>query len=208
MNEHQSIKQFFEHIYLSEQVVFDETPDFDEISNKFSKQTMASDEQLRSLIINVVDAKKKALTKAIDVIESRIDLRKVNLTDIVPNTDIDPDHPIVNFSILVRDNGDVITGFKMEIGSNYLPTLNLDSRAVKNKAESSKSAYAMGIVNKLRTIEVDDFFQIDDVQKAMKRRNTYLNGIYKNVSKVVSDMSFVEVAMVKQILKTDYKGIK
>lgn len=208
MNEHQSIKQFFSHLYLNEQVVFDESPDFEEISNKFSKQTMASDDQLRTLIIAVVDSKKKALTKAIETLEDKIDTRKVNLVDISSDVESDPNHPIVSFSILVRDNGDIIPGFKMEIGENFIPTLNLDSRSIKNKAEKSKSAYAMGIVNKLKTVEVDEFFQIDDVQKATKRRNTYLNGVYKKMGKVISDMSFVEVAMVKQILKTDYKGIK
>jgi hypothetical protein len=204
----QSIRQFFDHLLLTEQVVFDDTPNFEEICEKFSKQTMASDEQLRTLIIGVIDSKKKALTKAIEVLEDKIDKKKISIIDIVPDTDTDPNHPIVLFSILIRDNGETITGFQMEIGENRIPTLNLDSRAIKNKAEKLKSAYATGIINKLRTIDADEFFQIDDVQRSTKRRNTYLNGIYKKVGKAVSDMSFVEVAMIKQILKTDFKGIK
>lgn len=208
MNEHQSIREYLSHIYLNEQVVFDETPNFDDISNKFSRQTMASDETLRGLVNNVVDAKKKALTLAIEIVEDNIDARKLSLTDIAPDTDTDPDHPIVSFSILTRDTGDVISGLKMEIGDNGTPVINLGSRTIKNQVEKSKSSYSNGIVDKLRLIETDEFYQIDSVQKALKKRNMYLNNVYKRVNKAISDMSFVEVSILKQILKSDYKGIK
>jgi len=60
----------------------------------------------------------------------------------------------------------------------------------------------------LKLVETDDFPQIDDVAKAVKRRNGYLNSVYKKVRSSISGMSFLEVSMLKQILKTDYKGIK
>jgi len=208
MNENNSIREYFNHLYLSEQVVFDETPNFDEISLKFSKQTMASDETLRGILSNVVNSKKKALTKAVEVLEERIDTRKINVVDIVADTDTDPDQPIVSFSILSRDNGETMSGFELQIGDNYIPALNLDSRTVKNAVEKSSAMYSVGLLAKLKLVETDDFPQIDDVAKAVKRRNGYLNSVYKKVRSSISGMSFLEVSMLKQILKTDYKGIK
>lgn len=208
MSEHNSIREYLNHLYLNEQVVFDETPNFEEISNKFSKQTMASDEALRTILSNVMSAKKKALTRAMEVLEERIDTRKINVVDVEADTETDPNHPIVSFSILSRDNGETISGFELQIGDNYIPTLNLDSRTVKNAVERSSAMYSVGLLAKLRLVETDDFSQIDDVSKAIKRRNGYLNSVYKKARGTISGLSFLEVSMLKQILKTDYKGIK
>jgi hypothetical protein len=203
-----SIKSYFEHI-LNEQVVFDSTPNFEEITARLSKQTLASNAQLRDLLDGVLFAKREALAKAIEIIEEKVDNRRIQVCGIKTDEETDVNNPVVYFSVELIDTGEVFAGFNLHVDyDDYMVKVNYDKAGQKNRLKNISSIYAKDVIDKLGSLESNELLEIDLVVKRVKKRDNYINSYYKKVDKLLSDMSYFEIALVKYILQNGYKGIK
>ena len=168
-----------------------------------SKETLMSDPKLKSILIKLVKSEAQILNKAADAVESILNKaggfkagnRKIKN---------DGEEVMVNLTINMVDAKKAIpAAIRIENGRPliFLPD---NSREELNDMGSPESKRLSG---ELMHIQETVLNKMDDILKASANRDKFLEKMESETHKFITDMSPLQIAMVKFILKLKYKGV-
>lgn len=191
--------------------VFEQSPtsrdsaNWDNLIARISHETLQSDPKLKQILDGVHQTRLHALQKALKALKSTLQQTKqFEIASHRLERDADGD-PALAFDVkMLRSNKKL--PFSLVIQHNK-PVLSIpdQTRDTLNSMASEDSKLLRAELMHTQETVFDD---MHDVVKAANRRDSYLKSLETNLDKIVSSMVPVQIAMLKNLLKQKYKGMR
>ena len=191
--------------------VFDQSPvsedslGWDSFVSKLSRETVFSDNKLKAILRNMAKAEAKLLGLAINAIKSALESGgQFSVIQGQASQDECGD-VFINFIVhLKEDNKKIKLGVKIE---NAKPLLVFpeEAREILNSLGTEGGKLLRAEIMHCQETVLDN---MDDVVKIVHKRNEYLRNLENKIDNIVSNMGPLQVALIKNILKSKYKGVR
>ncbi len=178
---------------------------WDDFVNKVTPETLHSDPKLKSILDEMQQSKVKVLKKAFDKI--RIILEKTKHFEVVDvKATRDPyGQPAAEFTVkMLGNNAAVCLGLEIHNG-RPLVCLPEETKQQLNSICNDESKLLRA---ELMHVQETEFDNMNDTIAVAKRRDKYLNSVMKELDKHVGGMVPMQIALLKNLLKAKYKGMK
>ncbi len=192
--------------------VFEQSPDSDEALNwenfvsKLSEEVVMSDNKLKNLILTLEKSKAKLLSKAMSSVKSVLEQAgnfKVGKSQLVKNPE--ENQPQVNFEVELKDNKiKLLFSIRIENGRPLL-LIPEEARAKLNSLGNEETKLLRAELMHAQETELDG---MDDTVRAASKRDAYLKTLEAKIDKVVNNLNLLELAILKNLIKMKYKGIR
>lgn len=212
-----SKKESFERLkqLIRENVVsymFEQQPNDEEsvrwqnIVNSISRQTLASDKKLQNILKSTSKKELEVLSSSMNLVRNVLNKTKsFKVKDIKPQTDPQTGDNKVQFSVELKDNKQTLNfGLKIQ---NARPVIQIpDETSQRLNALSNDESKLLRA--ELISIQEKDLDQMNDVFVASQKRDMYLSKLEKQIDNTLEEFSPVQIVLLKNLLKTKYKGVK
>jgi uncharacterized protein (DUF2132 family) len=191
--------------------VFEQSPTseadqgWDELVGRISNETLQSDPKLKGLIDAVRKAQVKILNKAANAIKKTLESTKAFVVRDVKAAK-GPDGALsVSLQVQMKESQKTLP-FLINVQHNK-PVIAFpeNSKAELNAMATDESKLLRAELLHAQETQLD---HMDDIVKAASKRNNYLGDMEKQLDKMVGGMVPLEIALLKNLLKVKYKGMK
>lgn len=191
--------------------VFEQSPTsedelgWEELITRISHETLQSDPKLAALIDATHKARIKVLNKAVDSVKKTLESTKAFTVDKIKASKDAEGKIVVNFVVLMKQAKKALP-FIIGIQHNK-PVISFpeESKAHLNAMATDESKLLRAELLHAQETLLDN---MDDIAKAASKRNRYLGDKEKQLDKMVRNMVPLEIALLKNLLKAKYKGMK
>lgn len=191
--------------------VFEQSPlDNDSVTwenflQKLSRQALMSDEKLKNILRNVAKAEIKILASSVAAIKQV--LESTGQFEIAQGkSDQDSEGNLfLGFMVSVPEAGKKIP-FAVKV-ENGRPLIHFPDQA---RAELNSMAGEEGKLLRAELMHIQETIldKIEDLSSATEKRNAYLKGMESQMDRILKNMDSLEIAMLKHVIKSKYKGVK
>jgi hypothetical protein len=178
---------------------------WDDFVNKITPETLHSDPKLKSILDEMQQSKTKVLKKAFDKL--RVILEKTKHFEVldVKGTRDPYGQPAAEFTVkMLGNNATVCLGLEIHNG-RPLVCLPEETKQQLNSICNDESKLLRA---ELMHVQETEFDNMNDTIAVAKRRDKYLNSVMKELDKHVGGMIPMQIALLKNLLKAKYKGMK
>jgi len=177
---------------------------WDKFIENLSNETLMSDQKLKNILKNLIASESKLLDGAYKQLESVLN-KTGNFRVKSPQKKNENSELVLTFNVEMKEAKKTLpVSIRVESGR---PLVHLpdDTRNELNSMGSPDSKLLNGeLVHVQETI----FNKMDDVVKIAEKRDNYLMRMEQEIDKLITDMSPLQISMVKFLIKTKYRGIK
>lgn len=178
--------------------------EWDSFLKGLSKQSIMADDKLKAVIVNLMKSEARILNKSMSIIKSR--LQKAGFE--VPKSKVSADNNIGRlrgefYVVLPEAKKTLPFGLRIENGRSLIFIPNETKQVLNTMATPESKAIRAELIY----TQENDLDQMDDVVQATAKRDKYFSGLEKDLDKVMTDLSPVELAVVRKLLKTKFKNV-
>lgn len=200
LSEGSSLSYVFEQSPLSNDSV-----EWENFLQKLSKQTILSDQKLRAILQNMAKSEIKLLVKSVAEIKSSLES---NGNFSIEQKKADQDEAgdlILNFEVKMGENNKKLTfAVKIDNGRPLIQFPEKSKMELNAMANDESKLLRAGLMYVQETV-LDN---MDDVLSITQKRDEYLKSLQQKIDKILSDLPPLEIAIIKDLLKNKYRGIK
>ncbi|MDP3763667.1 MAG: hypothetical protein Q8Q92_03400 [bacterium] len=210
------LSQVFQSILLNENVlsyVFEQpgstdVMEWDSFLKGLSKDAIMADDKLKKIITTLMKSEQRILQNSMRLVADR--LSKAGFEVGKSKVSASPENGRLRgeFYVELFDDGKdakEILGFGLRI-ENGRPLLFLPNET-KQKLNSMNTQNSKLLRSELLHIQETELDNIDDVVAATAKRDAYFTSLEKNMDKMMTDFSPVQLAVVKKLLKTKFRNV-
>lgn len=173
-----------------------------------SKQAIMSDDKLKKIIQGLMKSEQRILQSSMKIVKDR--LTKAGFEVGKSKISASPENGRLRgelYAELYDDAKDTkeVLGFGLRIESGR-PLIFIPNET-KQKLNSMNTQNSKLLRSELLHIQETELDNIDDVVNATAKRDQYFAGLEKNMDKMMTGFSPVELAMVKNLLKTKFRNV-
>ena len=190
--------------YVFEQPSNTDVLEWDNFLKSLSKDAIMADPKLKTVIVNLMKSEARILNKSMNIIKSR--LQKAGFD--VPKSKVSADNNIGRlrgefFVVLPEAKKTLSFGLRIENGRSLIFIPN-ETKQILNTLGTPESK---AIRAELIYTQENDLDAMDDVVNATAKRDKYFSGLEKDLDKIMTDLSPVELAVIRKLLKTKFKNV-
>lgn len=185
----------------------EEISDYDEFSQGISQDSILSDPKLHRLIKDIKDKEIKVLTLAYNKIKEKLGKSRwgYELLDKKITKDEQNRNAFI-FSISLPKTKNKLEGIILRL-TDGKPTIEL-SEQIKNILRQLNNDESKYLRAELIHLQEDELEKINTIALLIAKRDMYLADREKDLDDYVSQLTLLEVAILKRLLKNKYAGIK
>lgn len=218
-NKKQTSSESFEHDIVQDilsenslSYMFDQNPtsedsaSWEELVSRVNPETLQSDQKLRNLMQNLDKCRVKVLQLAMKSIDNV--LKKAGKFSILGGTKVKREENgelTLEFDVQIEDMNKALPLF-LHIRHNK-PLIGLPDLA-RNQLNSLPHDDAKMLRAELMHAQETELDRMDLAVKAAEKRDAYLRNVQDKMDKTVSSLSPMQIALLKNVLKLKYRGMK
>lgn len=192
--------------YVFEQSPLDnDTVTWENFLQKLSRQALMSDEKLKNILRNVAKAEIKILGSSVAAIKQV--LESTGQFEVAQGkSDQDSEGNLfLAFMVTVPEAKKKIP-FAVKV-ENGRPLIHFPDQA---RAELNSMVGEEGKLLRAELMHIQETVldKIEDLSSATEKRNAYLKGMESQMDRILKNMDSLEIAMLKHVIKSKYKGVK
>ena len=182
--------------------------EWDNFLKGLSRQAIMSDEKLKKIIVGLMKSERRILQSSMKIVKDR--LTKAGFEVGKSKISANPETGRLRgefFAEMFDDAKDAkeVLGFGLRI-ENGRPLIFIPNET-KQKLNSMNTQNSKMLRSELLHIQETELDQIDDVVNATAKRDQYFAGLEKNMDKMMTAFSPVELAMARQLIKTKFRNV-
>ena len=177
--------------------------DWDDYISRMSKTSLANDKKFQSLQKNIAKKTQDALENAFRAIAKSVNKKKVKLKNLGVKTAENKGKTYLAFSATIGNVAIEPIAIYIEGG---VPKIELSTQAkvALTKSEPSDSKLFRA---ELVTVQESILDNMDDLEKAIAARDKYLTSQEDGVDSLVTDLSPLQISLLKKVLVSKYRKI-
>lgn len=201
VRENSAISYVFENSPLSEDLM-----QWESLFSNLGRETVRSDPMMREILRNIAETEVRTLGKAMGTIKKVLEATNAFIVDYKdPERDPVSGGVQMNFEVGLKENNHVLEfGIKLENGKPLVMFPEYSRKALNTMANKESKLLRAELMHMQETV----FDYMEDVVKGVVERNNYLKSVQEKVSAALGEMNMLEVSMLKNVLKKNYRGIK
>lgn len=177
---------------------------WDRFVGSLSKESIMSDQKLKNILAVLQKSEMSLLNKAAKVLRDTLSKRGFEVKN-MKGVKTEDGSTAVKIHLFMPENKktiEIIVAIE-----NGKPLINLpdQTRTELNTIANDESKLLRAELIHVQEIELD---KMDDVVKASDKRDKYLSSLEGKVEKIVRNLGPLEVALLKNLLKQKYKGVR
>lgn len=179
--------------------------DWDEYVDRLSKQAVLSDKTLQSYQKKIAKRSEKALKDAVKSLQSALSPHGFDVDDKGVKRDTDENRMYVEISIEDKEGTAAVGPVYISMENGH-PEIEATGSA---KASLTRLDPERGKILRaeLITVQEEKLDNDDQVAKVVDKRDEYLSKMESRIDQTVSDMSALEITMLKRLLVKKYRKI-
>ena len=208
----EELVRMFQKILLSESVleyVFEQpsSPDvveWDNFLKGLSKQTIMSDQKLKKIIGGLMNAEARIISKSMGIVKDRLSKAGFEIKQPKVGAQQEAGRLRGDFYVKMKeDEKELPFGIRIENGRPliFIPD---ETRAQLNSSGTQESKLLRAELLSIQETVLDN---LDDVVNATSKRDQYFSNLEKTLDKMINNLSPVEIALARKLMKTKYKNV-
>ena len=194
--------------YVFEQPSNTDVLEWDNFLKGLSKDAIMADPKLKNIITGLMKSEQRILQNSMKIVKDR--LTKAGFEVGKSKVSANPENGRLRgefYCELYDDGKDAkeVLGFGLSI-ENGRPLLFIPNET-KQKLNSMNTQNSKLLRSELLHIQETELDNIDDVVNATTKRDAYFASLEKNMDKMMTNFTPVELAVVKKLLKTKFRNV-
>ena len=184
----------------------DDSASWQNFIEKLSKQTVMSDPKLNKILHYIAKTELLTLRKAVNVVKETLEGSGRFVVEVADKIDRDQatNEFKLDFTVHMKDNNQKIK-FAEKLDNNNPLLMWQEARALLDDMANEESKLLRA---ELIHIQETTFKQMDDIMLAIEKRDSFLAGMEKKFDKFLSSVGPLELALLKNLLKEKFHGVK
>lgn len=194
--------------YVFENPTNQDVLEWDNFLKGLSKDAIMADDKLKKIIQGLMKSEQRILQNSMKLVKDR--LSKAGFEVGKSKISANPETGRLRgefFAELYDDGKDAkeILGFGIRV-ENGRPLLFLPNET-KQKLNSMNTQNSKLLRSELLHIQETELDNIDDVVRATEKRDQYFANLEKSIDRMMTELSPIELAVVKKLLKTKFRNV-
>lgn len=178
--------------------------EWDNFLKSLPKQTIIGDEKLKKIIGNLMKSEVKIINKSMSIVKDS--LKKAGFNVSKSKVSASPTNGRIRgefYVVMPEAKKTLPFGLRIENGRSLIFIPNETKQILNTMGTPESKAIRAELIHTQETL----LDPMDDVVKATAKRDAYFDSLEKDMDKLVNDLSPVQIAIIKKLIKTKYKNI-